>query len=459
MMLKNYEDFYFSLNENSTYNNKNIIYEICVAMLLINNNFLDNILDKGLGIDRYKNSSTLMEDLKNLILSKNRLNLGKWNGEKFVKDEDLGKINSVFQGVEFSIDEDINKLINSRVCARNIIDKLLSDEKLTSDRIENIYWIGPNKIEGYDEDIVLELTDGIQYSFYLNKNVTAQKTSSFNKFGDDIIGPNMDTLFNEYYIDKWNKLIQQWVKIIYENSKKNMQLHIEKFIDVNRIESLTYFEYFNIKHKDDRYKILGEYIQEFDKNILKFSDLMTSIWKLGQNSFDDYPSAYKKWTETKLVILNSHILEHIFTTSLKADDKSKIKKLQSGYKLAVGNIKMKLIKTIVEKLQCTERSIYYLSNNGNNFFQLPSRKFFRDNYKDMRIKFDYHVRLVVDEEEEENNDFKFKVILKFKDKELLKMNILIKFSSDVSGKLSAKFKFDLPENLNYLLNGKIDVYE
>ncbi|HNZ66327.1 MAG TPA: BatA domain-containing protein [Planctomycetota bacterium] len=91
---------------------------------------ITNVIDHP--IWRYfHDNKKLMEDLKNLILSKNRLNLGKWNGEKFVKDEDLGKINAIFQGVEFSIDEDINKLINSRVCARNIIDKLLSDEKLT----------------------------------------------------------------------------------------------------------------------------------------------------------------------------------------------------------------------------------------------------------------------------------------------------------------------------------------
>ena len=48
--------------------------------------------------------------------------------------------------------------------------------------ISAIYWIGPNKTEEFEEDIVIELHDGRQFSFFLNKNVTLYKTAAFNKF-------------------------------------------------------------------------------------------------------------------------------------------------------------------------------------------------------------------------------------------------------------------------------------
>jgi hypothetical protein len=41
------------------------------------------------------------------------------------------------------------------------------------------------------------------------------------------------------------------------------------------------------------------------------------------------------------------------------------------------------------------------------------------------------------------------------DSTLIDMNILVKFSSgEMSGKLSAKYKFDLADNFNYLISKK-----
>ena len=42
--LKDYQLF----KESKNYSNKNLITEICVSMVLLNNEFLDNILDRGL---------------------------------------------------------------------------------------------------------------------------------------------------------------------------------------------------------------------------------------------------------------------------------------------------------------------------------------------------------------------------------------------------------------------------
>ena len=116
---------------------------------------------------------------------------------------------------------------------------------------------------------------------------------------------------------------------------------------------------------------------------------------------------------------------------------------------------MKLIKTIVEKLGCLERPVYYLGNNGNNFHQVPSRQFFRDFYDDIDIKFDYHVKMIVDKEEE-NNDFTIKLKLELDNDLLMNCNVVVTFSGgDISSKLSAKYKFEPVGNFNTLISNKM----
>jgi len=451
--LRNYKLFKEAKTEN--YSNKNIIHEICVSMVLLNNTFLDNILDRGLKARYSENSEVFLTDLKNLLLSKNRLHLGKFVDNKCVIDDEVSKVNGLFDSVDFSIEEDWDKLVNARITARNIIDKIIPDEKLDSERIKAIYWIGPNKTDDFKEDIVLETLDGKQYSFYLNKNISNQKSASFNLFADDLIGTDIDKLYKEEYLPKWDKLTQEWIRILYENSNKNIQQHIEKFIDTKRIDSIGYFEYYDIRHKDPKFKHLGEFIQEFNKNILKFSDLMSEIWKMKDNCFMDSQRVTKEWMETKIVILNSKILENLLTTSLKTNHPEDIQKLDDEWKLSGGTVKMKLFKTLVEKMGCLERPVYFLGNNGNIFNMVPSREFFRKNYDDLKILFDYHVNFNVNEEDEEMNDFNIKLKLDMDDSTLIDMNILVKFSSgEMSGKLSAKYKFDLADNFNYLISKK-----
>jgi hypothetical protein len=437
------------------YKPSNLVSEICISMILLNNNFLDNILDRSLKARYSENSKVFLTDLKNLLLSKNRLHLGKFEDGKCVSDDETSKINGIFESVEFNIDVDWNELVNARVTARNIIDKLLPDDKLTEDQIRRIYWIGPNKTKENSENIVIETEDGKQFSFYLNKNLSMSKSASFNTFADDLIGTEIEKLYSEEYINKWNKLVQDWVKIIYENVNKNIQIHIEKFIDPTRIDTLGWFEYFSLKHRDPRYKNLGEHIKEFDKNILNFSDLLKEVWKNKESNFVDIDRVYKEWTEKKIFILNSRILEHLLTESLTTNNISDIKKLDDGFKLAEGTVKMKLIKTIVEKLGCLERPVYYLGNNGNNFHQVPSRQFFRDFYDDIDIKFDYHVKMIVDKEEE-NNDFTIKLKLELDNDLLMNCNVVVTFSGgDISSKLSAKYKFEPVGNFNTLISNKM----
>ena len=445
--LKNYQLF----KESKTYSNKNLISEICISMVLLNNEFLDNILDKGLKARYSENSQIFLTDLKNLLITKNRLQLGVFVGDKCESDNEVSKINGLFDTVQFDIEKDWNVLINSRVTARNIIDKLNPDEKLQSDDISKIYWLGPNKNDDHQEDVVLELNDGSQYSFYLNKNLSSQKSSSFNNFAEELIGQNLDKIFKEEYLPKWNKLTQEWINTIYENSNKEIQRHIEKFIDPKRIETIQYFDYFDIKHSDPKFKHLGEFISDVDKNILKFSDLLNEVWKNKDKFFSNPDEVKRKWSETKTVILNSKILENLFTSSLKTQFPDDIVKGDDNFKTAGGTVKMKLFKVLVDKMDCLERPVYYLSNNGNNFNLIPSREFFRKNYDDMILKFDYHVDF--EEIDKEDDDFKVNLKLDFGDKNLLNMFISIGFSGgEMSGKLNSKYKFELSDDFNYTIS-------
>ena len=76
----------------------------------------------------------------------------------------------------------------------------------------------------------------------------------------------------------------------------------------------------------------------------------------------------------------------ILTTNIKANSSNKIQKLSDGFKLASGDIKMKLMKNLVDKLGSVEKDVYYVSSNGENFETIPSRNFFRENYEFFRLK-------------------------------------------------------------------------
>jgi hypothetical protein len=150
----------------------------------------------------------------------------------------------------------------------------------------------------------------------LNKSLESSSSTSFVKFAEVLIGNGVDDLYDEEMMRKWDKLIQTWIKIIYKNCNKNIKVHIEKFIDPLRIDSIGFFEYYNIRHKDPRFKVLGELIPEFEKNILKFSDLLENVWKMRESYFSEPEKVEKDWIEKKTFILNSKILEHILTKSI-----------------------------------------------------------------------------------------------------------------------------------------------
>jgi len=87
--LRNYKLFKEAKSEN--YSNKNIIHEICVSMVLLNNTFLDNILDRGLKARYSENSEVFLTDLKKEFL----LNTIKHSNEMLKKYCDIVTMSEV----------------------------------------------------------------------------------------------------------------------------------------------------------------------------------------------------------------------------------------------------------------------------------------------------------------------------------------------------------------------------
>lgn len=438
-----------------TYQPTHLIQELCTAMILLNNTFLDNILDRGLRARYQDNTDVFLNDLKHLLTGNNRLHLGKFVNNRCEEDKEYGNTNKLFESLSFTIDDDWHILVDARNSARNIIDKMLPYDKLREEMIKSIYWIGPNKTEEFEEDIVVELNDGRQFSFFLNKNVTLYKTAAFNKFADELIGNDFENMFGPNYIAKWNQLTKRWVEIIYKNANKNIQFQIEKFIEPSKISTITYFEYFDLKHKDERFQNLGEYIKELDGNFLNFYDLMAAIWKQRDSCFSDSEKVFNEWMEEKVLVLNSRILEHLLTESLTRRAIGDIERLDDGMKLAKGRVKMKLVKTIVNKLGCRNRNMFYLGNNGNIFTMVPTVKFFREGYDYFDVKFDYHVELTV-KKEERKNDFQIKIIIELEGKELMNCEVGVNFGrKEMSGNLSARYKFGMKPDFNEIVQTKM----
>lgn len=448
-----FKDFNQYIKESVQYKPDNLVQEICISMVLINNTFLDNLLDKGTKARYTEDSSVFLTDLKNLLIKKNRLKLGKFVDSVCVEDDNLSIVNSIFDSSEFSIENDWNKLINSRNVARSIIDKLLPDGKLTPEMIRSVFFIGPNKTEENKEDIVIETEDGRQYSFFLNKNMNSTKSSSFNKLLDDLIGNNTDKLYKDEYYKMWNLLTRNWVNLIYENSKDEMREHINNFIiSEDQIKKIDYFNYYKIEHRGDKFKHLGQYIQEFDKNIKTLHELLSNIWKKRDTLLLDPVRVESEWKNIKNRVLYSKIIENILTSNIKLNPSNVITRLENGFKSADGDIKMKLMKNIVDKLGSTEKFVYYISPNGDSLETIPNRDFFRKNYNDLSIEFDYHVNF----NETLNDFFLFNIILKLKGEELVSLRIEVDFSgSEMNNKLNAKYKFDLPKNFNYLVSSSL----
>jgi hypothetical protein len=442
----------YIINEASTFKAKSVISEICVAMLLLNPEFLDNILDRGMKARYSENTKVFVSDLRNLVFGNNRLKCGVYNDDICVTENETSKINQYFSQLEnnFEIEKDWSTLVRARNIARNIQDKLL-DYKLEESNIRNVFWLGPNKEKGMKQDIVVEVNDGTQYNISINSKISLSKTQSFNTLFEDLIGEdNISKLHSEENKGKWDKLCQEWLRIIYENSNNTFKLHIEKFIDPDRIYSVKWDNLFQLKHRDKKYQFLGEHIEELDKNILYLHDLLNEIWKNGNLIINNFDEIKESWLEIKIAILNSRIIEHLVTSSLKnqLDEDEKLIKQDNHY-VANDNMKNRILKMVTNTLGFDEMDIYFF--NTEDYTKLPAKTFLRDNFDNIDILFDYHVNLTPrdDEDDSEINDSQFNIKINHDSESLMDININTSFGGgELTSKLSSKIKVEVTDLIN-----------
>ena len=136
---------------------------------------------------------------------------------------------------------------------------------------------------------------------------------------------------------------------------------------------------------------------------------------------------------------------------------NQIKRKSDGLKTTDGDIKMRIMKILVEKMGAFERPLYLFSNKGNNMDFIPSRDLFRKIYDDFDVEFDYHVKMIVEDGDEDSNDFKFKIKVSLDGEKLFDLLIIIGFSGgEMSSKLNAKFKFMPVSDFNLILTDKMN---
>ena len=442
----------YSLINESVTNTNNVVRDLCVSMLLVNNNFLDKILDQGQKARYVENSMVFITDLKNLLMSKNRVHLGDvMDDGRYVINDEGSSISDIFSNLRsnFDIEKDYSTLVRSRNIFRNILDKLGVFYDLKSDNIESVLWLGSSNVK---EDVAINLKSGESLGLSFS-NISSSKTKSFNRILDMIIGEeNSNKLYSEYE-NRWDKLAQEWVRIIYENSIPEIQKTITKYINPDRVYSVTYNEYLNYKHTDSRYKFLGEYVKELDKNVLMLSDLLDSIFKKGEELIIDFENVKNEWLDIKKTILNSSIIEHLITRSIEEVIDLDSSRDENEYILLNDKMKNRFIKLIIDTFNMEERPIEYIS--VNEYIHIPSIQWFRDNIEELNVRLDYHPELTLNIEDGINDIPQISLIVDLGTEHLFSMLIKPKFTGgEVGGKLSSKIEVNFSDNFNNLTKQK-----
>lgn len=452
--IKKFKEEYLSqINESNSKKpkgNTNLITDLCIGMLLINPNFLDNILDKGRRSRYTHNSRVFISDLKNLITSNNRLKLGKRGDKKYIEDDNIGKMNSYFNeySQDFDMEKDWSKLSKARDIAQNIQKNLIPDYQLSDQSIKYVFWVSPNKEKDHREDLIIETSDGRQYPIVTNSKMVVSKTQSFNTLMDIMLGQQSDKLFTDQYLNHWDKITQEWFKLVYNNCRHELKIAIDQFIDATRGDSLTYFEFYGITILDPKYQYLGKYVPSLEKNYKELSKLLTDIWKNGATCIENFDEIESEWNERKKILLNSKIIEHLIVDSLNnlIEDNENITELEDNYILSDNKVKMRLMKVLVNLIGVSNIDNYYCSKD--ELYHIPNRQWFRKNYDDMKVEYDYHQRVSTDD-----NDSQFRIKLKLNDKLLMEMELYTGFSGgEMSGKLNTKMKIEYVSDWNYKIN-------
>ena len=436
-MIEKYELFF----EGKQMSNNNLIKSICVGMLLINPEFLDKILDKGIKGRYINNTTTFISDLKLMVTSKNRLSYGKLENNTIDEITDIAEINSTFDkySSDFDIEKNWSMLKLSRELARTIQDKLLFGERLTPDMIERVYWIN----EG--SDINLAIKTKVDIHFISFKSKTTTKSKSFNTIIDIVLGDIKKTIYSTKYSKLWDSLTRGWVKTMYENLLPEYKVLFDDFFDYSRVDSITYDNFYDIEIQDKNHKRLGKFYPSLGKNYKQLHKLLSDLFKT-QEAFKNYNEFLNKWNEIKKELLYSRILEDVMLVAIERLMPLEEKEDDSMI-IATETLKMRLLKLLVELLGSDSVGVHYVKRD--EIVYIPSKKWFRSNFDNLKLSFDFHTKFTTE-------DKNFKIRLVYKGKRLLSLNMDTNFSGgEMSGNLSTKYSIDFANDFNQIIKGDI----
>lgn len=434
-MITNYEIFF----EQKQLSNNTLIKSICVGMLLINPEFLDNVLDKGIKGRYTNNTNAFISDLKLMVTGKNRLSYGKLENNTLEEVNDIGEVNSIFDkySSEFDIEKNWSMLKLSRDLAKTIQDKLLFGERLTPDMIEKVYWLNS------DSDINLSIKTKIDTHFISFKSKTTSKSKSFNTIIDIILGDIKETIYSTKYSKLWDSLTRGWVKTIYESLLPEYKVLFDDFFDYSRVDSVTYDNFYDLEIQDKNHKRLGKFYPSLGKNYKHLHKLLSDLFKK-QEAFKSHNEFLNKWNEIKKELLYSRILEDIMLVAIERL-MSLEEKGDDSMMVATETLKMRLLKLLVELLGSNSVGVHYIKRD--EVIYIPSKKWFRSNFSNLKLSFDFHTKF-------SKEDKNFKIRLSYKGQRLLSLNMDTNFSGgEMSGNLSTKYNIDFSNEFNQIIKG------
>lgn len=140
------------------------------------------------------------------------------------------------------------------------------------------------------------------------------KTYGTNAIFDILFGVDQQLIYQQQYL--WDKLIQNWMKLVFAHAKPEQKNVIENFIFDNQIADLTFEEYKKIAANDE-YKFLGVYYPQSKKNFKKLSDLLKYLIKDSKN-WHHFRAMKTSWQNLKNNILNKIILLPIFKDKIES---------------------------------------------------------------------------------------------------------------------------------------------
>jgi hypothetical protein len=377
--------------------NQEFIKNLIIPIFILDDNITKKLFEGGKQVKYNYNNGVFLNEIKNYIFTSKKLKLGIKQKDRVVEENNPGKINEFFEETikQFDISKNWSYLTKSKNISENIKSNL-SEDKLNSHRIKNIYFLGPNKTQDDDIDFAIELQNGSEFFISINRNPDKKRVKSLNNLFDLLVGGNTQKIFSSKYKDSWDKLSREWFQLIYDNTHQEYKDFIKNFINPDMSFSLTWTSYLKLDIQKKENKILGKYFPLLNKNFKKLSVLLSYLYKRPK-AFENYSELKNNWNFIKDHILFNEIIEDYLISSVREIKDKKIQKNSDGFYRAEGLLKDRFIRLLIYTIDLKSISKYDFSSSDFKF--IPSKESVRNNYNNIDILFNFHKSKKIDDKQ------------------------------------------------------------